>query len=872
MKTLKPLRLGLLTRPFEWAGEHHLSVAILAFGTLDGSLLLEADLWKFVPPQLGPDAALDLGIPKPRGEVVVTGVAHVPGGVPRPACSVRVRLGAVDKTLLVVGDRVWHDGAMTEPAPFTSMPLGWDRAFGGPGFAQNPLGRGVKGDGDRLPNLEHPRARLVEPGDRPAPVGFGPMDITWPQRWSKAGTYDAAWLRERFPGFAADMDWSIFNVAQPDQQVDGFWRGDEAFTLEALHPARPVIEGRLPGLAARCLVTQSGASGDVTRELRPQLETVWFFPHEERVVMLYRASLPVAEDDARDVKVMLCALEPLDAPRPTQHYLDEMALRLDRENGYLRALDDTPLMPPRPDGAPEPPMPLTELDAMTATEGILERNLRTKAERAVAAAKADAAAQGVTLPASATELPPKPGPIAPKDVPAVVEQLEQMRARAEADALARRQAAEAEARAQCASVGIDYDAKVAEARRQNAGPPKFRARAEFNALSGIAAQTRALGKPNEALEAKLADPGFFAKLEAVERAMFDGYRLSAHHLDPVGPMSEARNAEVRAALVEALRRGISVKYAELSGADLAGVDLSNTDLKGVFLEGARLAGAKLRGCDLTGAVLARADLTGADLTGARLDEANLGGANLSGAWLVQCAMTRTILAGADLRRAVAQGAALDEADLAGALFEETDLRGAALRAVTFLRSDLRGLRLDASTILSCNVIECDLRGVSLSGARLDQTVFLASALAGANLAGATMTNLRVVSGCDLTGCDLRGASLPESNLRGAKLEGADLREADLTASDLSECALTGAKLDRARARDSRWVRADLRDATLVGADLMGAVLQKARLAGADLRHANLFGADLSRARGDDRTRLDEANVKRAVILRRAEER
>ena len=29
----------------------------------------------------------------------------------------------------------------TQPAPFTEMPLGWDRSYGGKKYAQNPLGR-----------------------------------------------------------------------------------------------------------------------------------------------------------------------------------------------------------------------------------------------------------------------------------------------------------------------------------------------------------------------------------------------------------------------------------------------------------------------------------------------------------------------------------------------------------------------------------------------------------------------------------------------------------------------------------------------------------------------------------------------------------
>ena len=55
------------------------------------------------------------------------------------------------------------------------------------------------------PDPKHP---ITAQGDHPGPAGFSAIDFTWPQRKSKAGTYDAAWLKNRFPGFPSDIDFS----------------------------------------------------------------------------------------------------------------------------------------------------------------------------------------------------------------------------------------------------------------------------------------------------------------------------------------------------------------------------------------------------------------------------------------------------------------------------------------------------------------------------------------------------------------------------------------------------------------------------------------------------------------------------------------
>ena len=50
--------------------------------------------------------------------------------------------GALRAAIAVVGDREWRDGVPSEPRRFTTLPLTFERAFGGPGYARNPVGRG----------------------------------------------------------------------------------------------------------------------------------------------------------------------------------------------------------------------------------------------------------------------------------------------------------------------------------------------------------------------------------------------------------------------------------------------------------------------------------------------------------------------------------------------------------------------------------------------------------------------------------------------------------------------------------------------------------------------------------------------------------
>ena len=72
---------------------------------------------------------------KPGTDVIVNGSAWPGDGRLATSIDVAVRLGPVDKRLRVFGDREWRQGAtgpaISQPRPFESMPIVYERAFGG---------------------------------------------------------------------------------------------------------------------------------------------------------------------------------------------------------------------------------------------------------------------------------------------------------------------------------------------------------------------------------------------------------------------------------------------------------------------------------------------------------------------------------------------------------------------------------------------------------------------------------------------------------------------------------------------------------------------------------------------------------------------
>ncbi len=152
--------------------------------------------------------------PKPGTDILLVGDARAPREGPR-VLDGRLRVGALTKTVRVFGNRRWRRFLgwwwSSRPDPFSKIPLTWENAYGGTDAtpanekkhawdARNPVGRGFRAPGSRipwgkmlLPNLEDPSDRVKRPGIPSTPAGFGPIAPHWEPRSVYAGTYGEKW-------------------------------------------------------------------------------------------------------------------------------------------------------------------------------------------------------------------------------------------------------------------------------------------------------------------------------------------------------------------------------------------------------------------------------------------------------------------------------------------------------------------------------------------------------------------------------------------------------------------------------------------------------------------------------------------------------
>ena len=239
-------------------------------------------------------------------DVLVSGTAYAPGGKRVRSTEVGLRVANVNKTLLVSGDRRWGSTAgilgMTGAEPFETMPLTYERAFGGFDRADedvtlhrmydtNPVGTGFATRErhliDRaLPNVEYPEQRVRGWKDRPTPAGLGPIPCWWSPRREHSGTYDQRWMAERAPLWAIDFDDRYHQAAPPDQQVGSFLRGGETVELTNLTPS-----GLLRFALPKVHLGFTSFFGREQQHHVGHLDAVIIEPDSNRVMLLWQSLL-----------------------------------------------------------------------------------------------------------------------------------------------------------------------------------------------------------------------------------------------------------------------------------------------------------------------------------------------------------------------------------------------------------------------------------------------------------------------------------------------------------------------------------------------------------------------------------------------------
>jgi uncharacterized protein YjbI with pentapeptide repeats len=850
MQVIKPQALGLSTRPIEFRKRFGLSVSAclhLPFAQGErGSLWAEQSMWSFLAKEMG-TPLIDEGVAKLTPEFLVHGRAFAPPERPN-ACAVRARFGTREKTLLVFGERHWDGARATTPVPFEQMPLDWSKAYGGPDFALNTAGRGrQKTDGTAwLPNTELPDDRLLRPDQVIAPAGFGALDAMHPQRVQYRGTYDADYLKQHAPGFAPDTDWRYFNLAPADQWMGAALVGDEPFSFENMHPHKPLVEGRLPGMRARVFVGYRMENAEPKiREVPLRLTTVWFFPHAERCIAIFQGLAEVGTDDGSDVVSLMGAVERVGEPKADAHYLDAAARRADPAMGPVYAIVDSDLLP---EGVSTADPDVEAAKAPFASEGLQGEAQRRRAEADVEIAREKAIALGQDPDALGIRMPPREKVPTGDELPAYL--LAQMK-EAEAQKWA---SIEDAVTAIEKALAFAEEKKVDIAALQHRGPPTYdpdRHLAQMQAM---------VGGTTQALDLEPMYPQL-CRIEDADRA---GYLQAAHMQPPAFAMPPDEAARLRSEVARASAAGVKFFAGiDFTGADLSGLDLREVNFEGAWLESVNFAHTNLSGANLAGAVLAHANLEGAIAIGAKFGKANLGRALLARGVFDDADFTEATLMHCDFAGTQMRRANFTKANLLETTWGDADWTGALLSGQLFHKLDLRGMRWPEADLSVCNFLTSDLSGVDMHGANLAAATFATCRLDGARLMGAQCVGAVTVKDTSLAGADLSQANLRNFNFGGCDLRGAKLVRAVLDGANLCEAQLEGADLRLASAKGALLRKAGCANALLSGVDFSDAVLQGANLRGADLRRSNLFGADLSRVRLDGSTSFDGALLKRA---------
>jgi hypothetical protein len=274
-------------------------------------------------------------------DVVLNGRAYAPAGKPAHELVATLVVGEHRKDIVIVGDRIARyrperEPAFTEPEPFESVEIRYERAFGGVDiyfdrkmpciYGRNHLGRGYvianareSVDGLPLPNIEDPNDRLtaerlcighhVHWERLPMPQGFGWFAKHWRPRCLLAGVLPAdrkyedelrAAYRQLVPADQLemydqtrlpDMDFRFFNGASPGLALP-FLSGNEIVRTQHLAPEGP-LAFQLPGDRPRIGLDL----GSGVQEPTVVLHTVMIHMDEREVDLVWRGAVPYPGPD-----------------------------------------------------------------------------------------------------------------------------------------------------------------------------------------------------------------------------------------------------------------------------------------------------------------------------------------------------------------------------------------------------------------------------------------------------------------------------------------------------------------------------------------------------------------------------------------------
>jgi hypothetical protein len=199
----------------------------------------------------------------------------------------------------------------SEAGTFVRQDISYDYAFGGTDgldpadkepamYPLNTVGMGWHQsrnreivDGTPLPCCEDPHKLVGSPWDTVAPASFGPVPRGAPDRAKFAGTYDDAWIENRFPHLPDDYDDRYAQAAPLDQQIR-HPKGAEVIKLNNMMADQSgPFEMTLPPLDLPVVFSRRRGE-DIAGT--PVVDTIVIEPDSRHIDVVTRVSLPLKRD------------------------------------------------------------------------------------------------------------------------------------------------------------------------------------------------------------------------------------------------------------------------------------------------------------------------------------------------------------------------------------------------------------------------------------------------------------------------------------------------------------------------------------------------------------------------------------------------
>ena len=678
---------------------------------------------------------------KPKADLLLTGHCHAQGQKGLSRCTASFGVGEWKKSVLVFGDRVWEksseEARPSPPEAFKKIALRYENSFGGPTFDENPIGTGYLPEIPSnsslqvlLPNIEDPKELITDIKDHPKPSGFGPLPPWAPARKKKQGIYDEVWKRDHWPWLPPDFDWSYFNAAPPDQQLDTPLKGNEKLLFENMHPEIPTYVSRLPGLRLRWFLKEILDGVTKFREVEMKIDTLQVNMDREELILVWRGVSPVESKTLAEIPHQYVVSEKVGSiPVSPEHYAYCLEGRITPPE--QECIEEQPI----PDIAAEK-FPRDWKDHFDSNfERALQRLQKGEQELGEPSKKGEPDWE---------ELLAAYDSIREEGLPSLSE------VQSESDAWQKAVEQKTELRTKW--------------QRERWTPESFRASSERNQdfsrqdLSGLDLSGMDLSGMN------------------FRNAILFQTNLTKAIL---------KNTDLtRANLREANLGEADLSGAILESADLDEANLSRATLQKANLNGASLIHAVLRNADLSGASAERATFYQADLVAATLNGIQCPGADFSRAHLTNAQLQEADLTNASVEGAKGVGVSLRKATLvklhAG---KHADFSQGDFSQVKATFSTWEGSNLSKANFQGATLNRANFNSATLTEANFNRSDLIRARFMYANLERANLALVNLFRG-NLEGAQLKEANLKYSNLYGVELLDAKMEETSLVSTNL----------------------------------------------------------------------------------------